>query len=427
MPYGFNAQETIRPLIAPLVILLAAGVLAALLPASAVAVAQHTPYLMLAFAAAIALWFNRGRPFFVLVSLLFAYVGLRLAAEAGTFALRATFIAAATFVPLNILVVLLTPERGVFHYRSYRWLLLLAAEAILTAWIAAAGSTPISGTAWHSWLNNWLLRPAPTPLVGRLMLAAALLIALSDVVKRREPVEIGICGTLIALFIATNWSHFPGLLALFFSAAGAIGLLSVLQESHRMAFRDQLTGLPGRRALEEQLAALGPLYSIAMVDIDHFKRFNDTHGHDVGDQVLRLVGARLAEVDGGGRAYRYGGEEFSILFATSLRDALPHLEKLRTTIERYALKTRREQRRRQPRTGLDRRNPLPKQPPGSQDPSLQREPSWTVAAEPESVSVTVSIGIAEPSFKLTTPRSVIKAADEALYRAKQSGRNRISI
>jgi diguanylate cyclase (GGDEF)-like protein len=51
-----------------------------------------------------------------------------------------------------------------------------------------------------------------------------------------------------------------------------------------------------------------------MSDVDHFKRFNDTHGHDVGDQVLRLVASKLSKVSGGGRAYRYGGEEFALVF-----------------------------------------------------------------------------------------------------------------
>ena len=95
------------------------------------------------------------------------------------------------------------------------------------------------------------------------------------------------------------------------SAAGVILIVALLAESHRLAFRDTLTGLPGRRALEERLRSLGGRYAVAMVDVDHFKKFNDTHGHDIGDQVLKLVGARLAEVGGGGIAFRYGGEEFS--------------------------------------------------------------------------------------------------------------------
>jgi predicted signal transduction protein with EAL and GGDEF domain len=67
---------------------------------------------------------------------------------------------------------------------------------------------------------------------------------------------------------------------------------AVAHEAYQMAFRDELTGLPGRRALNERMQRLGRNYVMAMSDVDHFKKFNDTHGHDVGDQVLRLVASR---------------------------------------------------------------------------------------------------------------------------------------
>src|SRR5207253_10497288 len=96
---------------------------------------------------------------------------------------------------------------------------------------------------------------------------------------------------------------------------------------------DELTGLPGRRALNAALLKLGSRYTLAMVDIDHFKRLNDTHGHLVGDQVLRKVAAALARVTGGGHAFRYGGEEFAVIFpGCSVAETLPHLEGLRQSI-----------------------------------------------------------------------------------------------
>src|SRR6185436_12678910 len=111
-----------------------------------------------------------------------------------------------------------------------------------------------------------------------------------------------------AFFIATEWGHVPTIFAAFMAAAGAVLVGALMQESHRLAFRDELTGLPGRRALDARLRSLPGRYTVAMVDVDHFKKFNDTHGHDIGDQVLKLVGARLAEVGGSGKAFRYGGE-----------------------------------------------------------------------------------------------------------------------
>jgi len=182
--------------------------------------------------------------------------------------------------------------------------------------------------------------------------------------------------------------------------------VALLEESHRLAFRDPLTGLAGRRALEERMRGLGSRYAIAMVDVDHFKKFNDTHGHDVGDQVLKLVGARLAEVGGGGTAFRYGGEEFSVLFPRSdLDEVLPHLEKIRASIESYRMAVRAPDR------------------PKSVEDGLKRRAGSSAASH---LSVTVSIGASAPKGGLKTPAQVIRAADEALYRAKQGGRNRVS-
>src|SRR5258705_9663 len=124
----------------------------------------------------------------------------------------------------------------------------------------------------------------------------------------------------------------------FRSAGGGILLGRVREHSHGLAFRDELTNLPSRRALEERLTGLGPTYAIAMIDVDHFKLFNDTHGHHIGDQVLKLVAARLAAIEGGGTSYRYGGEEVCVLFSErTLDQALPHLEQLRKDIENYKM------------------------------------------------------------------------------------------
>jgi diguanylate cyclase (GGDEF)-like protein len=139
-----------------------------------------------------------------------------------------------------------------------------------------------------------------------------------------------------------------------------------------------------------------------MIDVDRFKQFNDRFGHDAGDHVLRMVAARLAKVSGGGTAYRYGGEEFAILFpGKSAEECLPHLEELRETVETSRFTMRRRFR---PRN-------KPAAPKGR-----QREP----------VVITVSIGVAEKDSRHSSPDQVVQAADKALYRAKEAGRNRVA-
>ena len=181
--------------------------------------------------------------------------------------------------------------------------------------------------------------------------------------------------------------------------------VAVAHEAYQMAFRDELTGLPGRRALNEHLQRLGRTYVLAMADIDHFKKFNDTHGHDVGDQVLRLVAQQLAKISGGGKAYRYGGEEFTLVFpGKTIEQCLPHLEVVRAAVEGYHLQLRESAKR-------------------PHDDQQGRQKRGAKSAS--SVAVTVSIGVAQRQAEQPAPEDVLKAADKALYEAKNAGRNRV--
>ncbi|MGH8765563.1 MAG: GGDEF domain-containing protein, partial [Burkholderiales bacterium] len=291
------------------------------------------------------------------------------------------------------------------------------AEVMLVVWIASSGRSDLSGVAWQEVLEHWLLRSPPAPLLGRVLFAAAFTAAiwrawppgLPGKGGQVSPLAVGTGGALAAFFIGCEWAHNQAVFGVYTAVSGAILLVAMLQESRRLAFDDELTGLPGRRALQEAMAGLGPRYALAMADVDHFKNFNDTHGHDTGDQVLKLVAARLAEVGGGGRAFRYGGEEFTVLFPDqTLDDVLPHLEAIRAAVEGYQMAVRGEDRPKAKEEGEKRRGDEDSMPPD------------------KLLSVTISIGGAEPGEGMT-PTHVLKAADQALYRAKKGGRNRVSV
>jgi diguanylate cyclase (GGDEF)-like protein len=357
------------------------------------------PYTALIAALVLAWWFNRGRSFVIAASILAGFAAWQI------FPTKAVYTALVVIVPLNCFAAMLVPDRGARHGPAYRWLGILVLEGILVAWIASAGKTPVSGTAWLSLLDQWWLRSPPTPFVGRLAFAAAFAAAIAAAWPDFKPASVGNAGAIAAFFIAAEWAASPGAYAIFMTASGLILIGAVLQESHQLAFRDSLTGLPGRRALEERLGSLGEQYAVAMVDVDHFKKFNDTHGHDVGDQVLRLVGGRLAQVGGGGVAYRYGGEEFSVIFPSAdVAVAQRAMESISESIEHYEMAVRSADRPKQAEEGAKRRGAGPAE---------------------QSLSVTVSVGIATPSDRHLTPQQVIMAADEALYRAKKAGRNRV--
>ena len=171
-----------RPALAPAAILLAAVLALAAgpaLPPSLSGLKTLGPYVVLLLGTGMGLWFNRGRAFIALASLLAAFAGYSLALEFGaaSFAARAVFTAAAILVPLNFLLALVFPERGVSHHFNYRWLMLAVVEALFVAWIASAGRSSLSGTVWQDLLDHWLLRSPPTPLLGRLLFAAAFIAA----------------------------------------------------------------------------------------------------------------------------------------------------------------------------------------------------------------------------------------------------------
>jgi diguanylate cyclase (GGDEF)-like protein len=196
---------------------------------------------------------------------------------------------------------------------------------------------------------------------------------------------------------------------------------SLIESFYFMAYHDELTGLPSRRAFNESAAALGQPYAIAVVDIDHFKSFNDLYGHDTGDEVLRMVAARLAQVSGGGQAFRCGGEEFAVLFRDrGAAETLPYLEELRKDIEESVFCLRGADRRRQVR-GADRRN-------AGRRTTRKRKMKVEPPSAADITSVTVSIGVAgSEQLKLEKVQQVIAAADKALYRAKAAGRNRVEV
>jgi diguanylate cyclase (GGDEF)-like protein len=413
-------SPVLRPALPTVAILIAAALalwLGPSLPPSLAGLKEVGAYFVLFAGAGVSVWFNRGRAFVASVSLLIAYAGFRygLGFGADSFTSRAAYTAMVVLVPLNILVALLLPERGVSYHGDYRWLFIVAGELLFVAWIAASGRSALSGAVWQAMLDHWLLRSPPAPFLGRILFCAAFTAAvwraLPPPPPRQggpvSPIAVGQAGALVAFFIACEWAANEAAFGVFSAAAGAILLVAMLQESHRLAFNDELTGLPGRRALQEAMAGLGPRYVLAMGDVDHFKSFNDTHGHDIGDQVLKLVAARLAEVEGGGRAFRYGGEEFTVLFdGAALEEALLHLEAIRASIEAYRMAVRGEDRPKEKEKGEKLRAP---------DSELPEK----------MLSVTISIGAAEPAGE-ATPAQVLKAADEALYRAKRGGRNRVS-
>jgi GGDEF domain-containing protein len=253
-------------------------------------------------------------------------------------------------------------------------------------------------------LTIWSGFPQPVFLAFLLAILTTLGVALF----RDGPVERGLFWAAVTVAVGLYHATDPAAVSLFNLAAGLTLGLSVVATSYAMAYRDDLTALPARRALMRDLDGLGGTFTAAMVDVDHFKKFNDKYGHDVGDQVLKMVAVQLAQARGGCRAYRFGGEEFTLLYAgKTCQDALPFLEDVRRSVEDAAFTLRSWKR--------PRKKPV--------DPGGWKS---TRGQETKRLSVTVSIGVADSTGKDPTPEAVLKKADQALYRAKKGGRNRVA-
>jgi len=306
--------------------------------------------------------------------------------------------ALAVVLPVGLALLALLPEQPIGRPLN----LGLMAGVVILGWLALALPTPVEDVASPGFLGQLSDLLVAPDLARLVFLIAGAFIALAFA-ARRGTFEGSLLWVTAAAALALLAVNSPHASTLAFTAAQLVLLLGLVEDSYRLAYHDELTGLLGRRALEEALPTLAGDYAIAMVDVDHFKRFNDRHGHSAGDQALRMVATELQKVGGGGRAYRYGGEEFAILFPGSTAAAARQsLEEVRAAISSRKFAVR----------GPDR----PRKKPDS--PRKKSHPSRTI-------SVSVSIGLAGSNPQRTTADAILRAADRALYRAKKEGRNRL--
>jgi GGDEF domain-containing protein len=368
--------------------------------------------------------FHSSRIFFALLSLFLAQQAIgyfsqgRIAASgAGSIALAAVGV----LLPLNFVLLSFQQEKGFTFSSVAPPSLLLFVQSVIVAVLCRPEPSAAAQRAVH---HAFAPASLSLPFATMLAFAAAALILLTRFLLFHKPAESGLLWALAASLLALIFGGAGRIPTGYFAAAACILAGAVVETSYLLAYHDELTTLPSRRAFHDALLRLAAPYSIAMVDIDHFKRCNDTYGHDTGDQVLRMIATRLARVTGGGQAYRCGGEEFAILFpGKTTNDVLDHLEELRADIEASTLRLRGPDRRQEAR-GPDRRNQRAR---GRTQGQAIRQLA-RVAPTPSTsdrLSVTASIGVASSKGENPSAAEVVRAADKALYRAKAAGRNRV--
>ncbi|HEY2361321.1 MAG TPA: GGDEF domain-containing protein [Candidatus Angelobacter sp.] len=345
-------------------------------------------------------FFRRSRLFFALLVLAlaqsaFAWVMPRLSAESA----RIVANAIAILLPLNLLVLAFLRERGIISPAGRRRLAMVALQVMSVAILCMPAVAYVAAQLNRAFIpllfSQWSRMSQPALL--SFMLAIAVMTVL--LLRRYKAVESSLLWSMVAAFIALRAASTSHLDGVYFASGGLALIVALIETSYAMAYLDELTQLPSRRSLNDALLKLGDTYSIAMLDVDHFKKFNDSYGHESGDQALRLVASRLSHITGGGKAYRYGGEEFAIVFPNKTsEEVFVYLDRMRRVIEQSVFTVRGADRRRKGKSGIGR-------------------------GAKKQTNVTISIGLAATNGDKLAPAEVLRMADQALYKAKAKGRN----
>jgi len=365
------------------------------------------PYVLLAVTAMLGAAFSQSRIVFIsllLASLVFATD--RAFAGADPARPAAVVLLSSIYAPMMFVILRYLRECNIFSSQSVPRLLMVVLSAFMVVMLPEVGFFRKGIYATELGLLEPLSAMVQVPVMGVITFVLSVPFLLTR--REHENARIGQMLTLSSLYLlgalnfrSSLWHNGQNQAAFILFISGSILVLiwHILETSWREAYVDELTELPGRRSMKRHLEQLNSSFSIAVLDIDHFKRINDQYGHATGDQVLMFIATQLRN-NHIGKSYRYGGEEFVLICENdSFDETLIGLEELRKSIARRKFIFRSKSRpRKKPEKPLTPRNE-------------------------GGISITVSIGAARRTGRQSSPAEVFEAADKALYRAKDEGRN----
>ncbi len=369
------------------------------------ALLPQLPYVLLSIAGLIALLSNRTRELALSLSVLCTYWLIRTYLQAPLDSQPASevFTLLALALPLIALFLIFIPQQGITQPQGIA--IFLGPPVLLTAASQILIINPdLFAPFTVDLINNplWFTR---LPGDIALIYVIAIGIATMMLIRRQQSIESSALGCIAMLFVTLGWIQLNNISAAMFTGMGLLLTINITSGLLHIGLYDELTQIGNRRALIEAAKTAGNQYTLAMVDADHFKQINDRFGHDLGDQALKVIASCMLKTGCGGKAYRYGGEEFCLLFKGKSRDQVADcLEELRQAIANYDMVIRDKKLR-------------PKE-------QALGEKKRGASKRHSNLRLTVSVGVADNanggSFE-----HLIKLADRALYKAKAGGRNRL--
>jgi len=313
--------------------------------------------------------------------------------------------------PIMLVMTFIGKESRIFKFKSLaRVLILFTPLFFLVGWFLFSPGT------FQKMVSRDIFPLGNLLIIPQMSFISISILAFLSIISTDDKIKPFIQATLITLipFLVAAQAGMKGefeseLITIHtlaaFSIASFIHLHAIFRMYWQRVYIDELTQIPNRRALDEHLQTLSGNYMIAMMDIDHFKSFNDRYGHDEGDNVLKLVGKSLN--NDMGNTFRYGGEEFFAVFeGRDCNSAFSVADRARKKLSKREFFIRPPQKIRKTTSEKQR---------GKSKTNMKK------------VRVTVSIGLAKPDEAHQTPTEVMKLADEALYKAKNKGRNCVVI
>jgi len=312
-----------------------------------------------------------------------------------------TFDLISLLVPLNLAILVWLPEAHPLTAVGAVRLGVIGLQAGIV-WFLHSTEIALLPASFHapfddSSLHTWTVLPHATLAV----FGAALAVTLVRIVGYRRVAAAGIAWALVASFIALDTAMSGRPATVHFMTAALLLIVAVVFDSGRTVFRDPATGLPTRLELTRMLRRMPDRYAIACVQVDEFRRFRGSYGPEATRRMLRAVGGAMQNVGGQGRAFSCDTASFVVVFPrTRAVRAAALLESVRQRIPAIMHDV------------MVREDVVE---------LVREEVLESVAVKKASVSVTISAGVAEPSWAGVDPRDVLSAAEQALTVAKREG------